>query len=506
MTSTPFSSTSKRESIFVDKEKEELPGPGSYIKETKMKKRRAASMNFKSKTSRFDPTGQALRTSQLPGPGSYETLSHDPIGRRPSSPNKEHSPSSSTSHVPMWTKVSSAPSIPSTSQSHGYEEGPTGELVSQKPPNNGYAGDHRDSIGPGGYYINDEYFQQRRDAGSVFKSATRREVFPTKATQPGPGQYDVERSEQMVLAQQPKSIRPENSVFLSSTRRDNTFSPPKEQTPGPGEYGYKSSFRVEKVPEKHQHFGSTTSRPFYASDASIKQNIPGPGYYVSSPPPAASLPTVRKPFASTSERFTGHRATPIPGPGSYDKDLKMASFTAEIESKAKIGSYGVFGSTSRRFKNEKSKAPGPGQYDYETPDKVTIIKKNDNRSSIFLSKTKRDPYKVPQEVINAPSVGQYEVKDEWIKRKGTTNAQSEVFLSSSPRFPSNEKEKKPGPGAYDHHDAYLANASQKSFLSSSQVLPKDVRFNYNSKTSTLPGPGSYEIDASLVKKSFNVTI
>lgn len=44
-----------------------------------------------------------------------------------------------------------APTIPAKNQSYGYEMTKSGELVMLKPKTKVYAGDHKDSVGPGQY-------------------------------------------------------------------------------------------------------------------------------------------------------------------------------------------------------------------------------------------------------------------------------------------------------------------------------------------------------------------
>jgi hypothetical protein len=70
LTSTPFSSTQRRITPFAevtDSESDPGPGPGSYFKPEKVRKRKVGSTAFKSKTERFDPTRERMKLAAVPG-------------------------------------------------------------------------------------------------------------------------------------------------------------------------------------------------------------------------------------------------------------------------------------------------------------------------------------------------------------------------------------------------------------------------------------------------------
>lgn len=50
-----------------------------------------------------------------------------------------------------WTRLPTAPSIPTQSQSFGYEQGPYGKLVRHEPATVGHTGKGSDTLGPGEY-------------------------------------------------------------------------------------------------------------------------------------------------------------------------------------------------------------------------------------------------------------------------------------------------------------------------------------------------------------------
>lgn len=84
----------------------------------------------------------------LLGPGAYNiksTLS-TPATRRAANDETSKSARHISPKNIVWVKVATAPSIPAAQQSHGYEEGPQGELVRQKPQVEGYDGTNKNSV------------------------------------------------------------------------------------------------------------------------------------------------------------------------------------------------------------------------------------------------------------------------------------------------------------------------------------------------------------------------
>lgn len=100
--------------------------------------------------------------------------------------------------------------------------------------------------------------------------------------------------------------------------------------------------------------------------------------------------------------------------------------------KAKLGSYGVFGSTSRRFSKPKNTNPnlGPGTYNPQPMDKYKI-RKRDPRDAVFQSRTKRAQH-IPDKQVPPP--GAYNIESPWEKKSSSPSGTSVRFLSTSPRF------------------------------------------------------------------------
>jgi hypothetical protein len=107
---------------------------------------------FKSKAARFNEA--ANEQSLTPGPGQYSTKSE--WNGRKKKKVREISNKSNTGAAITWVRVPTAPSIPASNQSYGYEEGDYGELIMQKPPKKGHSGKGMDLPGPGEYDPSDK--------------------------------------------------------------------------------------------------------------------------------------------------------------------------------------------------------------------------------------------------------------------------------------------------------------------------------------------------------------
>lgn len=93
-------------------------------------------------------------------------------------------------------------------------------------------------------------------------------------------------------------------------------------TPGPGSYfnpATSTTFKVKKVPERLQFFGSTVER-FNKGTAKLVEALPGPGTYLNQERARAhsAQQMVAAPFLSTNIRFAdAQQQGPMPGPGAY---------------------------------------------------------------------------------------------------------------------------------------------------------------------------------------------
>lgn len=242
---------------------------------------------------------------------------------------------------------------------------------------------------------------------------------------------------------------------------------------------------------------------------------PGPGHFIKDPSTIGKQNSIFPvnnvgSFGSTSERFQKTNSQIDVGPGQYED----TSFIQDVQKKSKIGTYGVFGSTSRRFENIKSQTPSVGAYNPTSPEKWNLFKKNDPRSSVFASKSKREGL-INTNLLENPSPGDYFKPTTWIK--SSISKKDGEFGVKEPRVPtfiqSNGTTENPNlaPGRYQDFGSFCRTMNKKSFTTKPTVFSSSPRFekpkvprkwydNYE------PAPGSYEAKSQWVKTSFNVTI
>uniref|UniRef100_A0A7S1KP58 Uncharacterized protein n=1 Tax=Percolomonas cosmopolitus TaxID=63605 RepID=A0A7S1KP58_9EUKA len=512
----PFSSTSRRDKST--KESEEAPGPGQYFRVSAVSSIQTSSKPssiFKSKSDRFTDSKRKVKSSESPAPGDYfKPTEWVKTTRRKSMNGKKNDGGI------VWVKVSTAPSIPDREQSHGYEEGPSGELIRQRAPVRGYKGTKDDMVGPTDYSFspNMETAWDKAKGRSAFKSTTKRGIFDVTSDTPAPGQYHKDEKKQN--GNPFAEIPVQSSAFASTTKRTDLQN--SDPTIGPGSYidPYKhaSSFKKSKIPERYQNFGSSTVRG--TTDGPISPNkgevIPGPGHFLKDTNTIGKgnlFPTnLHGPFGTTAHRFdTQKKASEIvTGPGQYES----SSFIDDVQKKAKIGAYGVFGSTSRRFNKMKSHAPGVGVYNPKLPDQIAPLKRNDPRSSVFASKTKRDSL-LDKNATKMPAPGEYHKSSNWVKTKGTR--MHGEFGTRERRFKEGLVPKSAlenpnlAPGRYQDFGAFCRTKNRKNFSTKVTSFSTSPRFNPPKAKKrwydhTEPAPGSYSVNEEWNKKSFNVTI
>lgn len=480
----PFSSTSVRD-FSMGKNGKISPGPGTYELPLKRKPkidqfgRAKCSSSFASSLNRFN----AGNTGLNPGPGSYNIdrslPTHVAKGKSQQKPR-------------VLNNFPSVPSIPTQSQAYGYDETLSGELISQKNPNQLHSGLPGDHIGPGHY--NPKKITQ--SLGTIWhKSNSRRELIPsTSSNNIGPGSYSANQGQSMYKLKT-------SAVFASTCKRDagipmddydyESTEVDRDGNPGPGQYFYKDSSFVNKE-NKVQKFGIKSKR--FENKFS---EVPGPGYYN----PEGEVQVVsgmKAPFASTDPRFAA-KNTVTPGPGAYiepqDKEVKV---------KRNLLRDGAFGSSEKRFPSSgKLEVPGPGYY--ENHNRIGIHNSASNKPfSVFSSKVERNPR--TEEPTPAP--GNYEIPSGFDKKEHfsavvVVKVKEGVdkllgFNCKDTRWKEKNSEI-PGPGTYYKKNQAKGklDKKKKNFFSKEKRFPN----NFND----LPGPGTYiEPTGYWNKKTFNI--
>uniref|UniRef100_K3W579 Sperm-tail PG-rich repeat-containing protein 2 n=1 Tax=Globisporangium ultimum (strain ATCC 200006 / CBS 805.95 / DAOM BR144) TaxID=431595 RepID=K3W579_GLOUD len=406
------------------------PGPGAYSNNNQVtwdspsKSKASGSSVFQSKSQRLGSDAKKSGKSNqhrlnTPGPGAYTKLdsfgsskkkNHSSLGtvllKEPSNPNKL-----------KWARLPTAPSIPTSAQSYGYEQGAYGKLVRHQPATVGHTGRGDDTSGPGEYDPLRGLKNVNKSRTTDFSKGKVTRIFEqeikAKAALPGPGEYKDERE-----ASACKDAMRASSVFKSSITRDKAMlESSKSNVPGPGTYdGATKTFSSEAKPEHLQFFGSTVTRFETSQRDSL---VPGPGTYYS-PPASISRPVSKSgrkhkkaPFCSKTDRFEAPKTKdqPLTAPGSYEVPSSLS------DTLNKASRVNTFGSTTKRF-DSLSTASERG------PETLEFQLERDMKSNIDNRKHHADKAK-------------HEVKP------------TSVFASSSTRFQPISKTTNPSPGAYE---------------------------------------------------------
>ena len=397
------------------------PGPGAYAPPKSQLNVQTAGVTgaaFVNRVSRFPSSKESF--AENPGPGAYAE-GNKWIKRRH---HRSEIEGPSAGHPEglrvQFARLPTAPSVPSRKQSYGYEEGNSGELVMQKPPEGGFSGFGGDTVGPAGY--TPQYGQvTKTKATSWGRSRARRSNLASgeAADTPGPGRYErtgrgvasfseastwvapdklasskpakekrtgggvkgasaaagsvdgrprrpkvLEDDAKDVLAEDrvPPLPAKTNSMFASRSLRDHQRNVLDEDlTPGPGAYRQATSFRTRKVSDRYQFFGSTQQRAYEQEPTQLL-----------------------------------HASTNIlaPGPGAYDS-VKHSSAFKPLS--ALLPDAAPFASTQERFQVQKAREalPGPGAYDEMNAAPGTLVtdvaRRTRARGGVFGTKSQRFP-------------------------------------------------------------------------------------------------------------------
>lgn len=482
----PFGATTVRDTIPLNFE---TPGPGSYLTvNTESRAEKRPSSMFVSKALRIEAEKERIKGYESPGPGAYAPDTH----RLASKPKPARQRSMHAAQGINWVQVATAPSIPGHGQSYGYEEGLSGALVQQGPPHKGFTGRGPDMTGPGDYEPSTALTKRNAVACDFGRSASHRNDVVAKdaAQRPGPGSYRPEDVGKGDALHGGIAHQRQLSSFASSTKRSNP-SMSAGLAPGPGSYKVVSSFpslkeQLARQPESFHVFGSTNPHPKPQNDA---DSCPGPGSYeLAGSVSVKDREKASSTFASAAPRFmrdqTSHLA--VPGPGMYTVENNLS---LNLKKKT-VGRFGGFGSTSTRF-TDKDLVSGPGPLAYTLPPpnlNPAETRRKDKRGSVFRSNSKRSELATKH---SEDSPAFYNPPSDWPKPTTTSNA----FISSVPRFAGKSASSIPGPGQYDLTPAQTGGVS----------IPKSRRLDPQLLDDG-PGPGSYSTSASMVRKTFNISI
>lgn len=515
------------------------PGPGSYSKghDSVVNGQVGGGRNvsphshassFISNTSRFHTDKST--PAQNPGPGTY--------AGSPSWVKENHR---YTSTSPLRKSIlnlhPNPPSIPAQHQSYGYDEGANGEMVMQPIPVAPHTGEGFDRVGPTDYEPPLE-IQPAQKAPSWSKSKARRGDIAKRKETPGPGAYNP-----AVPAKTTENVININGYVFGYGSGTSSFASKAalahqkvpqdfEILPGPGSYTPQvSSLNVKGAPppKELQTFGTRQARDYQVDPSKIHHTItpyttPGPGQY-----DEARKTKVKKsfsadsvPFNTQSNRFSGDETLP-PGPGQYQAEA-VTCLQKDVETKSSICRSGIFGTLAPRFQLKNSQyvqlqQPGPGNYNPKTVSKPGAKKTN----AVFASKSDRfRPETAPPAALdvveydgNGPvkgdparlGPGAYSLPDNWNTRNQKGNYlgyRKPGFMSESNRF-KEKVDPNPGPGVYDN--AISVKEAFRPITVPNQKSAFGVQVGrFGAGKTYTPGPGYYEADSDIVKKSYNITV
>merc|ERR1719387_2181789 len=320
--------------------------------------------------------------------------------------------------------------------------------------------------------------------------------------------------------------------------------------PGPGTYLGGEGIKI--LPKENNQFGSTVERRGW--DRPLNQpftdpynrGVVGPGHY---PEPKSSFMTPRKEsetdtnmalqkpkfygvhhpsqimalqevsgplhaFCSTDIRACNKKITQnTPAPGQYNNDESLGfSISAVLKERAAVGKKGVFGTTADRFHGSQLAAKDsidPGKYDHSDHDK-----QEDAPRSMFQSSSARFKAAPGSREVYATALGKKQTPGpaDYVNDK-TVNYRSPFrhprtdhlsFSSGKNRFDTKEifcgqhYNLNPGPGDYE------APKRAKSLPGAAKVQSRRLQ-QPGGGTLKEVGPGSYDIEGTMLKKTYNVS-
>eukprot|EP00762_Andalucia_godoyi_P003945 ANDGO_05612.mRNA.1 hypothetical protein GUITHDRAFT_160757 len=527
----PFSSTSKRDfGPNAAVTSLHTPGPGSHDLPSAFSSHGAGYGSVFKSHSNGHTTEVSKSTPSALGPGSYVL----PDSWAPKQSMKDRIPDS---HATLqWIKVPSAPSVPARHQCFGYEEGPSGELIMQKPTETKLeepVPDPQSKWSKSGFSFAPPKITTSKLGQSlegvvdpkalvVGNVHDNRVIFTGgdgKSKSPGPGSYDPPSR---ITAGNLDSLRPSAAFVRPQSAQHSSSRKIKaaETAPGPGSYEIPGAFRVQHRAEHLQCFGSTSVRDSTLVD-SERISMPGPGAYLSA---GATLDSnsgkkdrsFSRPgigFATGTLRFASvPQSDAASAPLSYYNPETMSM--AALAKKRTHGRFGAFGATSSRFDHNeevsRSSGPSPGSYNPIVDTHPDRIRVQQRKSAVFVSRSDRNTYGGDlKRAEHFPGPGSYD--SEPVRRASPPS--KSAFTSTSPRFGpaslrgSREASEMPGPGQYSlRKDFSSANANTKTAEGRGQFGSAASRFSDPLKTEEVVGPGSHNVDVPWVRKSFNITI
>jgi len=496
-----FQGSEKRDA-FRPRTADAVPGPGSYDARLQ---------------GTFDE-GRAVSDEQL-RPSGPQVLSCSAFRARA---EQRGSPSASGEEVPGPGAYETCGTITKASCGTGV---PPGETVPPVP-----MAEDIHSPGPAAYSVSPAAAASRPSAPSAdfSSSESKRNFLDGKDEVPGPGAYYTRKA----LAKGPYSS------FRSSTGRGQSYD---TCSPGPAMYDDSGAFAAEKLGDTAvSSFRSGSSRDPASSKSGDRLPAPGPGRYEQpkSPFAGAAAKRARGTATAVGQTYYGVQTpqqhmflrdtqgsvlcafdatSPRPllepseredakvDPGTYDCDDVMGrSLSSSVKNLERAkGKNGVFGTTADRFVSQIQETPDPCAYHQAS----TFVSAEPTATG-FSSTTQRPILTTTRSEIESSltaSPGTYQalILSALDYRSKLMPAQTEhvSFGSSKERFGPLQGRLEPGPGAY--------KPTKSTHVKLGLVKSTDSRIGKGLDPVDMSGgsvgPGAYEVESSLLKKSFNVS-
>ncbi|KAL7838950.1 hypothetical protein SRHO_G00256080 [Serrasalmus rhombeus] len=326
----------------------------------------------------------------------------------------------------------------------------------------------------------------------------------------GPGAYHIHGVNSSSRAQGTinNNNRAQDSYapFLSLSSRPSVFESAGAFSPGPGHY----NIGVIRAPVPGGQSLQNRSRRF----EELESDVPGPGTYditqTAGPKPGPPSLTER----SGKVRLFRSEAPSIPSPGqafgfeedecgalcrqkppNSDHTLGPAYYSpAQTERRFKGVPFSRM--TEKRVELKVTQGPGPGHYCPEEDHSVHYENVNMKRELCSQAALQVPRYHqiltLQEEKKGVPGPGQYDVKGQFEKLTDPPAVSRPPFLSQTPRF-SPVKQVAPPVGSYNDPRGALESLKKPSGLTRSPFSLTAARFTPDSKKSSTPGPGAYEV-------------
>lgn len=549
----PFQSLSEKDLNTNKATSRFTPGPGAYIDQGEFTKGGNGSSSFKSRAKRMAPMtpgSSAFLDSTIllnPGPGTHK------VGHSSWMKQSKELPSKAS---PVLEMTKTAPSIPlqrvRPGQTDERQADPDMSAIKMN-----FTGQGEDIAGPGEYTLKGEHVlhPEAPSAAGWAASVSQRKLFePSCAIEckmpsrmnPGPGTYDSRQPSD------PESSKEATFQFASKTPMGHQKTLKKDATgPGPGAYRVDQSKGA--TAKENKQFGSSVERLGWARH-SLNQpftdpynwGVMGPGHY---PEPKSCFATASKEnpvvdavsktkfrgvhhpsqimalqeatgplhaFCSTDIRPCNKKVqqtTPAPGQHNNEESLGF-SMKAALKGRAAVGKKGVFGTTADRFHGSflmtsKDEKPDPTRYDHQECGKQEEAPKSMFQSSIARFKPTQESKEVYATMLGkkeTPGPTDYVANMTVNYRSPFRNPRTQhlSFTSGRDRFDAKEifagqqYNRNPGPGDYD------TLKRSKSLPGAASTRSRRLH-EHGSGTMKEVGPGSYNIEGSMLKKTFNVS-